>query len=169
MIRLLGLFSIGNSHKTEMKYSKLRSEQVHTSGRRVKNRNANNLGIILIPWFMSDVHGIACYCTCTVTYLSHLLYLGTSLPNERSTLAGWHHQTQSDRGLAGCWTVAHGIDYILEWDIIWSSIRNSCLCKTYFTLMFTTPSFHGHLYFSLLLANRFCWTTVKESKGGYSS
>ena len=49
-----------------------------------------------------------------LVYLSHLLDLGASLPDEGATLAGWHHQAQGHRGLAGGRAVAHGIDYILQ-------------------------------------------------------
>lgn len=49
-----------------------------------------------------------------ILYLSHFFDFGASFADQGSTLAGWDNKPQGYRGFTGCWTVAHGIDYILR-------------------------------------------------------
>lgn len=50
---------------------------------------------------------------CYPTHLSDFFDLAASLANEGPTLAGWHHDAEGDRGLAGGRTVRHGAADVL--------------------------------------------------------
>lgn len=62
-------------------------------------------------------------------YLSHLLDLGASFPDQGAALAGRHHESQRDGGLTGGRTVAHGVDDVLE--DAWSERHRSKVTTTF--------------------------------------
>ena len=78
---------------------------------------------------------------CVELYLADLFDLAASLPYERATLAGRHHDAQGDRGLAGGRAVGHGATDVLRGEQKRSQKVSNGKYKTTIIYIYTQPWF----------------------------